>query len=228
VTERPNTWGRGRPPPSGGGLDSLDDAELVRQVCGGQNDAFTVLVRRYQDRVFNTCWRVCGHLEDARDLTQEAFLKAFEGLSSFRQESGFYTWIFRVALNLALSHRRGNQRKRHVSLDADGEGWAGQAQALVRRMQDSSAHASVERTGRAELHRAALRALQALDDDHRAVVVLRDMEGFDYQQISQILDVPPGTVKSRLHRARTAIQEAIRPTLGTGDVAKRTDQAHGS
>src|SRR3989304_4475993 len=87
-------------------LAQVGDGELVERVQRGQTEAYGELVRRYQDRVFNACWRICGHLEDARDLTQEAFLKAFEGLGSFRQQSGFYTWIFRVAVNLSLSPRR--------------------------------------------------------------------------------------------------------------------------
>ena len=78
-----------------GQAPACDDRELVRRVQSGQTQAYGELVRRYQDRVFNTCWRICGHLEDARDLTQDAFLKAFENLDAFRQESGFYTWVFR-------------------------------------------------------------------------------------------------------------------------------------
>ncbi|MDO8631840.1 MAG: sigma-70 family RNA polymerase sigma factor, partial [Phycisphaerales bacterium] len=104
-----------RPKPGNAANDGhapgCDDRELVRRVKSGQTEAYGELVRRYQDRVFNTCWRICGHLEDARDLTQEAFLKAFESLDAFRQESGFYTWIFRVAVNLSLSHRRSAGRR---------------------------------------------------------------------------------------------------------------------
>jgi RNA polymerase sigma-70 factor (ECF subfamily) len=168
-------------------------------------------VRKYQDRLFNTCWRICGHLEDARDLTQEAFLKAFENLDRFQRKSGFYTWLFRVAVNLALSHRRTGGRRRTTSLDQVSAAGGSQADGLARRVRSEKDDDPANATGEAELHGAVVRALQELDDDHRAVVVLRDIEGFDYQQIGVILDLPPGTVKSRLHRARMALRSAIQP-----------------
>jgi len=195
--------------------------ELVERVKQGQTEAYGELVRRYQDRVFNACWRICGHLEDARDLTQEAFLKAFEGLGNFRQQSGFYTWIFRVAVNLSLSHRRNLHRRRTVSLDAASAGTL--AEELVKRespraaVRDESDDDPTRGLGEAELHAAVAGALQTLDDDHRAVIVLRDIEGFDYQEIATILQIPPGTVKSRLFRARIALQKAIAPAISRED-----------
>jgi len=194
-------------------LAQVGDGELVERDQRGQPEAYGELVRRYQDRVFNACWRICGHLEDARDLTQEAFLKAFEGLGAFRQQSGFYTWIFRVAVNLSLSHRRNVHRRRTVSLDANPTGAGTQAEELVKRVRNDSDDDPTRAPGEAELHGAVARALHALDDDHRAVVVLRDIEGFDYQEIAAILQIPPGTVKSRLFRARMALQQAIDPAL---------------
>src|SRR3990172_7767636 len=194
-------------------LAQVEDGELVERVQRGQTEAYGELVRRYQDRVFNACWRICGHLEDARDLTQEAFLKAFEGLGNFRQQSGFYTWIFRVAVNLSLSHRRSAHQRRTVSLDAGSAGTDTQAEELVKRVRNESDDDPTRGPGEAELHRAVARALQELDDDHRAVIVLRDIEGFNYQEIATILRIPPGTVKSRLFRARIALQQAIDPAL---------------
>jgi len=191
----------------------VEDAELVARVKQGRTEAYGELVRRYQDRVFNACWRICGHLEDARDLTQEAFLKAFEGLSAFRQQSGFYTWIFRVAVNLSLSHRRSVHRRRTVSLDAGSAVTGTQAEELVKRVRDESGNDPTHGPGDAELNAAVARALQTLDDDQRAVIVLRDIEGFDYREIAAILRIPPGTVKSRLFRARIAMQQAIDPAL---------------
>jgi len=212
VVERPNprrqadTQGLARPVP-------FEDAELIEQVKDGQSEAFGRLVDKYQDRVFNTCWRICGHLEDARDATQEAFLKAFENISTFHQRSGFYTWIFRIAVNLALSHRRQVARRHTVSLDQATGPVGSQAEDLARRVQDASANDPAERADQAELQGLLSRALQELDDDQRAVVVLRDIEGLDYQEIGDILEVPPGTVKSRLHRGRMALREAIMPAL---------------
>ncbi len=197
-----------------GHAPGCDDRELVRRVKSGQTEAYGELVRRYQDRVFNTCWRICGHLEDARDLTQDAFLKAFESLDAFRQESGFYTWIFRVAVNLSLSHRRSAGRRRMASLEGIAAAGGTQAEELARRVRRSEGDDPSPAASDAELQARIAHALSAaggLDDEHRAVVVLRDIEGFDYRQIAAILDIPPGTVKSRLHRARMALREAMTP-----------------
>ena len=193
---------------------SWEDAALIAKIQEGQTEVYGALVRKYQDRVFNTCWRICGHLEDARDLTQEAFLKGFEHLSDFRGQSGFYTWIYRVAVNLALSHRRTASRRRNVSLDNVSELVGTQAEALAEQTTgDDPANIASDR----EMHGCIAKALGALDGDYRAVVVLRDIEGFDYREISEILEIPPGTVKSRLHRARAAIGEALRSKVATQD-----------
>lgn len=189
---------------------SLEDAELIEEVRAGHTEAFGVLVRKYQDRVFNVCWRICGHLEDARDLTQEAFLKAYEHLDDFRHQSGFYTWIFRVAVNLALSHRRQAARRRVVSYHQTTDGSGTQVEELAKRVAQTSEPDPAAVVSGAELQARVVRALQGLDDDQRAVVVLRDVEGFDYQTISEVLDIPPGTVRSRLHRARMALSDAIK------------------
>ncbi|RME36653.1 MAG: sigma-70 family RNA polymerase sigma factor [Planctomycetota bacterium] len=207
VIRRPKMTGRveadesPRPPP-------VEDVELIEKVRRGDIEAYGELVRRYQDRVFNACWRICGHLEDARDLTQDAFLRAFERLADFRGESRFYTWVFRIAVNLALSHRRQAQRRPWVSLDgANPDG--SQARSLARRSADGSTDDPRDRVEEAELQGRVAHALLTLDPDHRAVIVLRDIEGMDYRTIAAVLDIPPGTVKSRLFRARSALADAV-------------------
>lgn len=212
MVERPNPGKSGssgqavRPIP-------LEDFELVQKVKDGQTEAYGQLVQKYQDRVFNACWRICGHLEDARDLTQEAFLRALENISAFRQRSGFYTWIFRVAVNLALSHRRRDGRRRTVSLDQPADPRGTQAADLARRTGHGRSNDPGASASDAELQARVTRALQGLDDDHRAVIVLRDIEGMDYQEIGEILDIPAGTVRSRLHRARMALRQAVLSTF---------------
>ena len=190
-------------------LVSMEDVQLINKIRAGQTEAFGDLVRKYEDRVFNTCWRICGHLEDARDVTQEAFLKAYEGLSEFRRDSGFYTWIFRIAVNLALTKRRDAARRRTTSLDEGAGSLGTQARDLVRRASVEGDPGSDEVT---ELHGRLVSAIHDLEPDYRAVVVLRDIEGMDYDTIAKILDVPTGTVKSRLHRARVILSTALRPT----------------
>jgi RNA polymerase sigma-70 factor, ECF subfamily len=191
----------------------MSDIELVERVQNGQTQAYAELVSRYQDRVYNTCWRIVGHVEDARDLTQEAFVKAYENIDTFRRQSGFYTWVFRVAVNLALSHRRQKARRRTVSLDVEANKSGTQAASLARRAEADADRRSDEPSGGSELQSLLVQALNALDEEHRAVVVLRDMEGFDYREIGEILGVAVGTVKSRLHRARMALREALLPAL---------------
>ncbi len=196
-----------------GRLVSLEDAQLIERIQAGQTEAYGELVHKYQDQVFNTCWRICGHLEDARDVTQEAFLKAFEGLSGFRGESGFYTWIFRIAVNLALTLRRNTARRRMVSLDQGDAVALSQAETLARRVAERSGDDPADSAGRAELHGCVARAVAELEDEYRAVIVLRDIEGLDYRTIAEILEVPRGTVKSRLHRARMSLRDALGPAL---------------
>lgn len=195
---------------------AFEDAELVAKVQDGHVEAYGELVRKYVDRVYNTCWRICGHLEDARDLTQETFLKGFENIAQFKHQSAFYTWIFRVAVNLALSHRRSNSRRQTVSLDQACGAEDTQAQALARTVAAAEDPPPDCQLSDRELHGTVAAALWALDDDHRAVVVLRDIEGLDYLDISVVLGIPTGTVKSRLHRARTALRKAIEPDLARG------------
>ncbi len=192
------------------------DASLIAELQGGDMTAFAELVHRYQDRVFNTVWRICGHAEDARDLTQEAFVKAYESIGSFRRQSGFYTWLFRIAVNVALSHRRSAKRRPTQSLDApaDPRLAGSQAATLAARMKEKTAHNPADGASESEIHGHVVAALHKLEEDFRAVIVLRDIEGFDYRQIGEILGVAPGTVKSRLHRGRMALRELLKPLLG--------------
>lgn len=167
-----------------------------------------MLVERHQDRLFNAAYRMVGSEEDARDIVQDAFLKAYQNLSRFRGESGFYTWVFRITMNLALSHRRKTKRLRLVVTVEDPEKVAvsgTQAGRLV-----DPPEAAMEAL---ETEQRVTEALHGLDVDHRAAVVLRDIEGLDYQTISSILDVPPGTVKSRIHRARMLLRERLKDLI---------------
>jgi RNA polymerase sigma-70 factor, ECF subfamily len=176
-----------------------DDAHWIDQALNGQTEAFGHLVLKYQDRLFNTVYHVAGHAEDARDIVQEAFVQAFLKLDTFRRQSEFYTWLYRIAFNVAMSHRR--RRRPTMSMDhlretshiepVDGED--DPAEALDRR----------------ERCRRVRQAIARLAEDHRAVLVLREIDGCDYEAISEILDLPIGTVRSRLHRARLQLREDL-------------------
>ena len=180
------------------------DAELVRQAQTGSSAAFAALVARYQERVFNTCYRMCHNEADALDLAQSTFLRALESLSSFRREANFYTWLFRIAINLVLSQRRTRQRRPTASLGAvDNPGI--EAQTPDRRELDGATAAE-----RHELHARVAWALEQLDDEFRAAVVLKDVEDMDYAAIAEVLAVPVGTVKSRIHRGRLMLRDLLR------------------
>lgn len=191
----------------------LEEASQIRSVQAGDVQAFGRLVLQYQDRVYNTVWRICRDPEDARDLTQEAFLKAYKAINRFQGGSSFYTWLFRIAVNLALSHRKKTGLRLVVSLD-DRHDTTGRSRAIsaAERVVD---HRSPRQPRAAELGEMRLRltdALDALDEQHRAVIVLRDIEGLDYRRIADVLNVRVGTVKSRVHRARVALRaEMERP-----------------
>lgn len=185
------------------------DPELVQACCDGQAEAFQELVLRYQDRTYNAVLRMVVSPEDARDVVQEAFLKAYENLGQFRGASGFYTWLFRIAVNLALTLRRRSTRLKLVRpLDDAAEVQLSQTQAG--RLAQASPEAAMET---AERDRFISQALEELDGEHRAAIVLRDIEGLDYQTIASILDVPPGTVKSRIHRARMVLRDRLKDVI---------------
>jgi RNA polymerase sigma-70 factor, ECF subfamily len=183
----------------------LTDAELVRQAQQGASPAFAELVSRYQSRVFNTCYRMCHNYDDALDLTQSAFLQALQNLRRFQARANFYTWLFRIAVNLTISHRRRAGRRATRTLDESGND--GRATAPAPLSQGAEASKPSEQR---ELQQRVEWALAQLDDEFRAAVVLKDIEDMDYASIAEVLEVPVGTVKSRIHRGRLLLRELLR------------------
>lgn len=171
-------------------------------------DAF---VRAYQDRVYNVVYRLCGNREDAMELTQETFLRAIESGREFRGQADVFTWLYRIATNLAISHYRKFGKRRPLSLDdpfnsPDEESGRGPRLASPRAGPLDAAMAS-------ETQQRIMEALDHLDPDHRAVVILRDIEDLDYAEISEIVGVPVGTVKSRIHRGRMILREKLKDLI---------------
>jgi len=180
----------------------IDDHALIGACLAGETEAYGALVGRYQDRLYPTLLRLTGSAEDAQDLLQDAFLRAFEKLDRFHGESSFYTWVYRIAVNLALSGRR--RRRPTIRLGEDGLSGAAEP-ADDPSQTDPSLPAE-----RAERDRLIQDALNALARDHRAVVVLKEYDGLRYEEIAAVLGVPVGTVRSRLHRARCELRERLR------------------
>jgi RNA polymerase sigma-70 factor (ECF subfamily) len=184
---------------------SLDDHSLVEACRAGQTEAFGALVERYQDRLFQTVRRLGSSDEDARDVLQDTFLRAFEKLDQFQGDSSFYTWVYRIAVNLALSGYR-RQRARTLRVCHGGR-LAPRSEDPPDDSADADPTFAIER---AERERFVEAALNKLGPEHRAVVILKDFDGHRYEEISAILDVPVGTVRSRLHRARCELRDRLR------------------
>ncbi len=189
---------------------TVDDAVLVSRVQAGDKQAFGALVVRYQDRVFNLVSRMCSRRADAEELAQEAFLRALERIDQFRGDSKFYTWLFRIATNLVISHRRRGGRVKFHSLTRPAED-----ESMV---QDDTVTADLaqrrepgpsESAMSAEIRQVVSAALSSLAEPFRLVLVLRDMQDMDYTEIAQVLEVPVGTVKSRLYRARSMLRQCL-------------------
>jgi RNA polymerase sigma-70 factor (ECF subfamily) len=183
---------------------SLDDHSLVEACRAGETDAFGALVQRYQERLYQTLLHVSGSSEDARDILQDTFLRAYEKLDQFQGDSSFYTWVYRIGVNLALSgHRR---RRSRPSLRRIGDHGADACEDTADESPDADPTYPLERAEREQIVEAALRQL---GPEHRAVVILKDFDGRRYEEIAAILDVPIGTVRSRLHRARCELRERL-------------------
>ncbi len=186
-----------------------DDREVVARVVGGDAPAFGVIVERYMDRLYHASYRMLGSPEEARDVVQDTFVKAFEKLESFRGSSSLYTWLFRIAINGSLSRRRRRRAVRFTTVGGKGDAGAGTGAGWA----DPSAPAPEDALVAAETETLVQEALAALDDPHRVILVLRDIQQLDYREIGEVLDLPEGTVKSRLHRARLLLREHLRPLL---------------
>ncbi len=178
-----------------------NEAALIATTLQGDTHAFGVLVRRYQDRVFTAVFHVLGDRQEAEDLTQEAFVSAFVNLASFQQQSSFYTWIYRIAFNLAATRRQ--RRRSFVSLESRRESYGPEPL--------DTAEPADENLFREEQAAQLRAALAELPEDFRTILVLRELEGCDYQTIAEILSTPVGTVRSRLHRARLELRSRLQP-----------------
>ena len=195
------------------------DAALLRQAQSGDRSAYGQIVLAYQDRLYNAVLRLVGDADEASEVTQEAFTRGLGKIESFRGEASAYTWLFRIAMNLAISQLRKAQRHRTFSLDRPSPNGNGrhegedQASSLVDRVAQDRAPAPLETAERREQGEQVFAALGRLDPEYRAVLVMRDIEGFDYQQMADVLGLPLGTLKSRLFRARLALRDELKAYL---------------
>jgi len=201
---------------------AASDDELVDRASGGDNEAFEELVIRYQDRVYNLLLRLTGSGEDAEDLAQETFLKAYRALGSFRRGSKFYTWLFRIAVNAGYSRGRKQVRRQRVegvSIDAPSRsGGEDEASTWSDRMASSTADPTEELEQR-QLRERVQEGLAQLDEEYRSVILLRDMDGMDYGAIAEALNISYAAVKSRLHRARLELARVLKDLKPEGQMS---------
>jgi RNA polymerase sigma-70 factor (ECF subfamily) len=191
-----------------GGANGVSDLALIRRVQQGDRSAFDLLVAKYQHKILNLVMRYVKDPSEALDVAQEAFLKAYRAAPSFRGESAFYTWLYRIAINTAKNYLVA-ARRRPVAVDvdfADSE----QFETLTKQ----SDIATPERLALTEEIGAAVEAaIQELPEELRTAILLREIEGMSYEEIAATMECPVGTVRSRIFRAREAIEERLRPLM---------------
>jgi RNA polymerase sigma-70 factor (ECF subfamily) len=182
----------------------MEERELVELAREGREDAYAELVRAYQSKVFSMAYGFTGNRESADDLTQEVFLKAYLALPRFRFGSAFGTWLYRVAVNHFRDFLRKRSKVKEVSLEVVGElAAAGDAVATIEKEREDERRRKLVR-----------RELATLPDKYRIVLTLRDVEGLPYEKIARVIGLSPGTLDSRLHRARKMLRKRLSPALG--------------
>ena len=189
---------------------NIDDVVLVEQCRRGDPTAMERLILKYQNRIYNVILKICANPDDAAELTQDTFVKIIENIDRFERRSGFYTWAFRIAVNLTLNYCQRSAKHGFSSLDAENDEHSQQARAQLKGFlsDDSSPDPAVVAQNK-ELCRIVAKTLIELDDAQRTVLVLRDIEGMNYAEIAKVLDIELGTVKSRLSRARSNLRELL-------------------
>ena len=181
------------------------DEQLVKTCQNGHWEAFESLVARYERKIYNLAFRLSGNAEDANDLAQETFVRLYRSIHTFRGQSAFSTWLYRIATNVCLDELRRRQRHPTISLDAPMETEEGQMEREVVDLTQLPEFVYESK----ELRQVIQGLVAELSEDHRTVLVLRDFENLSYEEIAEILGCQLGTVKSRLNRARAALKDKI-------------------
>jgi RNA polymerase sigma-70 factor (ECF subfamily) len=193
---------------------NISDEVLIQQCRSGDSAVMERLIIKYKDRLYNVILRICGNSYDAAELTQDVFVKIIENLHRFQARSSFYTWAFRIAVNLTLNFCRRQKNIEMTSLDAEPGGNSQQAKAALRTyLADSTVRDPADIAQSKEQINLIIRAINSLDTDHRAIIILRDIEDMNYEQIAQTLEIELGTVKSRLARARANLKANLEAIL---------------
>jgi len=180
------------------------DPELVTRAAGGDPAAFESLVKTYEKSVYTLALRLSRNREDAFDLSQEIFLRVFRSLPGFKGQAAFSTWLYRLAYNICLDHARKTGRRREQPLTKPTEDGSEQPMEWP-----DLRYSPEQQWEKKELRTAVAKAMERLTPDQRAILTLREIQNFSYDEIAAVLNLPPGTVKSRLARAREALREIL-------------------
>jgi RNA polymerase sigma-70 factor (ECF subfamily) len=186
---------------------NADDRTLIQECLAGRAAAFGELMRRYQDRLYNTVFRLVDNAEDAQDVVQEAFINAYQSLDSFKGDALFFTWLYRIAMNAAISLKR--RRRTTLSIYAKIGPFRSDSDPNVEPLDESDGNQPGDALERAEEEARLQAALNRLSAEYKTVLVLKDIEGRKYEDIAEILGVPIGTIRSRLHRARLELRDLL-------------------
>jgi RNA polymerase sigma-70 factor (ECF subfamily) len=192
-----------------------EDRDVIARAVAGDRDAFGALVQKHEGRILSVLTGMLRDHEAAREVAQEVFLKAFRSIGDFKGDASFYTWAYRIAINLAIDRQRSEQRRPLSLVVRPAVGREGDAEPdLVERQQDMHPSADpFESTKDGELRDRVQQAIADLTPDHRAVILLREVEGLSYDEISKVLQCSKGTVMSRLHYARKKLQAELEDFL---------------
>ena len=188
------------------------EAALIQELQAGSEDAFAWLITRYHQPIYSLLVRTVRDPADAADLTQEVFVKVFRGIGGFHQESSLCTWIYRIALHEGLNQRRwwARHKRQEITLETETGGDDGDERLRLMDMLEDPADKPDEMLFQREAHQRLEDALQKLPEPFRMTVILRDVEGFSYEEIAQMLGIHVGTVKSRLARGRSSLRQILK------------------
>jgi len=190
---------------------SIDEASLLAQAMAGNVDSIERLILKYQQRIYNTVLKMCGNADDAAELTQDTFVRVIQSLRNFRAQSSFYTWMFRIAVNLTLNFCKRNAKVSFQPLENEPDEQL--KQQLKDFLIDKNSPNPPDVAAAGEMHNMVLRALEKLDADQRTAVVLRDIEQMNYAEIAETLEIEIGTVKSRIARGRKNLREILEAAI---------------
>ena len=186
-------------------MTDLKEKDLIRRAKQGDMLAFEELILQHEKIVYNVALRMMNHSEDARDISQEVFLKAYRNLANFDERSAFSTWLYRITHNTCIDEMRKRKGKQNYSLEEELENEDGSMQRQIANEGDTPEESLLREEQKSEI----LQALDTLSEEHKAAIILRDVKGLSYEEISEILELSLGTVKSRISRARNQLKTEI-------------------